>query len=180
MNKRLKNIRPLVTLTLGALVPGMVTFGLAIVTQAQSETSSKPRTLPVKPVAKMIYGQMTYYEENGKFLKQMNELQNHLESAFNLTIAPDNDHDYIIRSTGRASYNYIVPKDESSTETASVGALFVPPEDSGKSKLMKIICQNQNIGPQRPADPKLIIDPLDPRNVSVECGENSFQNLTFN
>ena len=180
MNKRLKNIQPLVILALGALIPGIVTFGLAVTTQAQSETSSKPKTLPVKPVAKMVYGQMTYYEENGQFLKEMNDLQNHLENSVGLTIPPDNDNDYIIRATGRAAYNYVVPKSESSTEKARVGALFVPPEDSGKSELMKIICQNQDIGPQRPANPQMIIDPLDPRNVSLECGENSFQNLTFN
>lgn len=167
MNKRLKSIQPLMNSTLRVLIPGMATVGLAIVTQAQSGQ------LPVKPVAKMIYGQMTNYEESGTFLKQVEALQNRLKSD-GLVLPPDND--YAIRTTTIAAYNYVIPK--AKTKKAHVGALFVPPD--GSSKLLKIICTNEEPGAERPTEPELVVDPKDPKNISMKCGEGSYQDLLIN
>lgn len=122
----------------------------------------------------MIYGQTAFYKENGEFIEEVDELRNYLQQNFDMELPSDTD--YAIRTTNEASYNYVIPKSKSSR--SQVGALFISPDET--SKLMRIICQNNNRGAERPADPKLIRDILDPSNISMECGENSFQNLMFN
>lgn len=173
VNKRLKNIQSLMTSTLGILIPGIATFGLAVVTLAQAETPSKPQKLPVKPVAKMIYAQMTYYEKNGKFIEEVDDLHNYLEN--DLGVELPSDRDYYIRTTSQASYNYVIPMDNS--PKPRVGALFIPPD--GSNKLMKIICQNQDKGRERPEDPQLFTSVTDSRDMELRCGKDSFQNYTY-
>ncbi|MGV2829466.1 type IV pilin-like G/H family protein [Myxosarcina sp. GI1(2024)] len=174
MNKLLKSIKPLIPVSFGVSILGLATFGLTVVTQAQVETPSSSQQLPVKPVAKMIYGQTAFYKENGEFIEEVYELRSYLQQNFDMELPSNTDYD--ISTTEEASYNYVIPKSNSSR--SQVGALFISPQETGK--LMRIICQNNNPGAEPPAAPKLIRDILDPSNVSMQCGENSFQNLLFN
>lgn len=177
MNKRLNSIQALMTSTLGISLLCASSFGLAVVTQAQGEVEiieEEEVTIEETPseqdealnaVAKMAEGQRTYYEDNGKFLDRVDDIQ----KDFGITLPPD--YDYAIRTTDEAAYNYVIPTKDSLK--AYVGATFLAPDGSGE--LTTIICENQDTGLERPADPQLVRDPLEPTQISLQCGDYSVE-----
>lgn len=197
MNKRLNSIQALMSLTLGVSILGAGTFGLAVATQAQEEveviegevieeedvegevieeevieedvevTEEAPpeQTEALNAVAKMAEGQRTYYQDNAMFLDQVDEMQK------DFGIELPSDYDYAIRTTDEAAYNYVIPTKDSLK--AYVGAAFLAPDGSGE--LTTIICENEDTGLERPADPQLVRDPLDTTEISLQCGDYSVE-----
>jgi hypothetical protein len=177
MKKRSNRRQALMSLTCGVSILCVSSFGLAVVTQAQEEVEvieEEEVTIEETPseqdealnaVAQMTEGQRTYYKDNGEFLERVDQMQ----QDFGITLPPD--YDYAIRTTDEAAYNYVIPTDDSLK--AYVGATFLAPDGSGE--LTTIICENQDTGLERPADPQLVRDPLNPTQISLQCGDYSVE-----
>jgi hypothetical protein len=56
---------------------------------------------------------------------------------------------------------------------AYVGGAFLTPNQT--PKITTIICENNNPGQNRPADPQLVRDPLNTKKLSLQCGQFSFE-----
>jgi hypothetical protein len=168
MNK----VQALITPSFSILFLAFATFGVALITQAQEEViKAEVKETPseqdeaLNAIAKMTEGQRTYYKNNGTFMDQVDVIQ----KDFGITLPPN--YDYAIRTTDEAAYNYAIPTTDSLK--AYVGAAFIAPDGSGE--LTTIICENQNTGLERPADPQLVRDPLDTTKISLQCGDYSVE-----
>jgi hypothetical protein len=122
-------------------------------------------------VAKMMEGQRTYYQKNGKFQATISAVQRdfgfNLPTSFNLAI----------RTTTYSAYSYVIPNQPAYTGQlkAYVGATFMTPGQN--PKMITIICQNTQPGQIRPADPSLVLGSftLNPTGSIVQCGNFSTQ-----
>ena len=99
---------------------------------------------------------------------------NDLQKDFGISLP--SSYDAAIRTTDEAAYNYVIPKSSSSKLKAYVGAAFLAPDGSGK--LTTIICENNDPGEERPADPELVRgtgvnEPT--TEITLKCGEYSTQ-----
>ena len=179
MFSKFSNFRNLnqILVSLGALTIGAGCFGLAITPQAQAEIevieteelivaqTPAEQTEALNAVAKMAEGQRTFYKKHGKFLNQIDDIQ----QDFRITLP--SEFNYAIRTTGEAAYNYVIPSSDSLK--AYVGATFLAID--GSDELTTIICQNEDTGLERPADPQLVRNPLDPTEIDLQCGDYSVE-----
>ena len=115
--------------TLGVLILGAGFFGLGVATGAGEEETPSEQDEALNAVVKIATGQRTYYQDNGKFLDRVDDL----EKVFGITLP--SDYDYAIRTTDEAVYNYVIPTSDSLK--AYVGATFLAFE--GSSELTTII-----------------------------------------
>jgi len=164
----MKNGQRLVTSILGTLLLGTGLFGLTITTQAQEEVIAENPSVQdqaLNAVAKMTEGQRTYYQNDKKFQDQVDVM------VKDFGISEASEYDYAIRTTTEAAYNYAIPT--SNSYKGYVGAAFLALDGSGE--ITTIICENENPGLERPADPQLVRDPLDTNKISLQCGEQSVE-----
>ena len=122
-------------------------------------------------VAKMMEGQRTYYQKNGRFQANASRVQR----DFSLEIPAS--FDYAIRTTTYSAYSYIIPNQPAykGQLKAYVGAVFMTPGQN--PKMITIICQNTQPGQIRPADPALVLgtNTPNPNGSIVQCGNFSTQ-----
>ena len=125
----------------------------------------------LQAVAKMTEGQRTYYQNNGNFRAQVDNVQD----DFGVTLPKT--FDYAIRTTSEAAYSYVIPARStvSNQLKAYVGAAFITPNQD--PKITTIICQNTNPGQTRPADPQLVRGNQfnNPGKLTLQCGDFSVQ-----
>lgn len=121
-------------------------------------------------VATMAEGQRTYYSKHDRFQDNVENLQ----KDFGIDIP--SSYDSAIRTTDEAAYNYLIPNSSSSQLKAYVGATFLAPDGSGE--MTTIICENNDPGEERPADPELVRgtgvnEPT--TEITLQCGDYSTQ-----
>ena len=136
MFSNFRNLNQLLV-SLGFLTIGAGCFGLTIIPQAQAEIeiieteeliiaqTPPEQTEALTAVAQMAEGQRTYYKNHGKFLNQVDDIQ----QDFGITLP--SEFDYAIRTTGEAAYNYVIPSSDSLK--AYVGATFIAVDGSGEN-----------------------------------------------
>lgn len=133
--------------------------------------SANDQNQALTAVAKMMEGQRTYYQKNGRFQASISSVQR----DFGFTLPPD--FSYAIRTTTYSAYSYVIPKQPAYTGQlkAYVGATFMTPGEH--PKMITIICQNTQAGQIRPADPTLVLGSftLNPTGSIVQCGNFSTQ-----
>jgi hypothetical protein len=85
--------------------------------------------------------------------------------------------DYAVRTTSGAAYSYVIPAQSplKGQLKAYVGAAFLTPNQT--PKITTIICQNNQPGTIRPADPQLVrgTDLNNPTKLALICGDFSVQ-----
>jgi len=122
-------------------------------------------------VSKMMEGQRTYYQKNGRFQATVSVVQR----DFNFTLPTS--FSFAIRTTTYSAYSYVIPNQPAYTGQlkAYVGATFMTPGQN--PKMITIICQNTQPGQIRPADPSLVLGSftLNPTGSIVQCGNFSTQ-----
>jgi hypothetical protein len=122
-------------------------------------------------VAKMMEGQRTYYQKNGKFQATVSAVQRDFGFSLPATFS------FAIRTTTYSAYSYVIPNQPAYTGQlkAFVGATFMTPGEH--PKMITIICQNTQPGQIRPADPSLVLGSftLNPTGSIVQCGNFSTQ-----
>jgi hypothetical protein len=122
-------------------------------------------------VSKMMEGQRTYYQKNGRFQATISAVQR----DFGFTLPAS--FSYAIRTTTYSAYSYVIPNQPAYTGQlkAYVGATFMTPGQN--PKMITIICQNTQPGQIRPADPSLVLGSftLNPTGSIVQCGNFSTQ-----
>jgi hypothetical protein len=158
-------LRPCSPLLVGiALLLG---FNAAPAAQAQSVDEDQNAAL--KAAAQMTEGQRTYYQTNGKFRAEVENIQ----QDFGITLPAT--FDYAVRTTSEAAYSYVIPKDspQKGQLKAYVGAAFLTPGQ--EPKITTLICENTQTGTIRPADPQLTrgLDVNDPTRLGIICGDFS-------
>ena len=138
---------------------------------AQDTSVDQAQNTALKVVAKMTEGQRTYYQNNGNFRAQVDNIQ----QDFGITLP--STFDYAVRTTSEAAYSYLIPAQSplSSQLKAYVGAAFITPGQN--PQITTIICQNTQPGQTRPADPQLVrgTDLNNPTKLAVICGDFSVQ-----
>lgn len=167
MARRLWKILATACLT-GVLQP-LGTFSLAGDQPNPAQSTSQNQALTA--VSKMMEGQRTYYQKNGRFQASISAVQR--DFGFSL---PAN-FSFAIRTTTYSAYSYVIPNQTAYTGQlkAYVGATFMTPGE--KPKMITIICQNTQAGQIRPADPSLVLGSftLNPAGNIVQCGNFSTQ-----
>jgi hypothetical protein len=122
-------------------------------------------------VSKMMEGQRTYYQKNGRFQATVSTVQR----DFGFTLPTS--FSFAIRTTTYSAYSYVIPNQPAYTGQlkAYVGATFMTPGQN--PKMITIICQNTQPGQIRPADPSLVLGSftLNPTGSIVQCGNFSTQ-----
>jgi hypothetical protein len=122
-------------------------------------------------VSKMMEGQRTYYQKNGKFQATVSTVQR----DFGFTLPAS--FSFAIRTTTYSAYSYVIPNQPAYTGQlkAYVGATFMTPGQN--PKMITIICQNTQPGQIRPSDPSLVLGSftLNPTGSIVQCGNFSTQ-----
>lgn len=150
---------------IAVLVGSGLLSGVELTTQAQNNPTQDQNTA-LQAVAKMTEGQRTYYQKNGKFRAIVKNIQ----KDFGITLP--STFNYAVRTTSEAAYSYIIPA-KSGELRGYVGAAFLTPNQT--PKITTIICENNNPGQNRPADPQLVRDPLNTKKLSLQCGQFSFE-----
>lgn len=154
-----------------AISIGVSVLGLSLNTQAQEQSEvDQNQNAALQAVAKMTEGQRTYYQKNGKFQAEVNDVQ----KDFGVTLPTT--FDYAIRTTDEAAYSYVIPAQSTPLTDklkAYVGAAFITPNQ--EPKITTIICENTTPGQSRPADPQIVRDPLDPNVLTFQCGDFSVE-----
>ena len=132
---------------------------------------SSDQNQALNAVAKMMEGQRTYYQKNGKFQATVSAVRR--DFGFNLPTS----FSLAIRTTTYSAYSYVIPNQPAYTGQlkAYVGATFMTPGQH--PKMITIICQNTQPGQIRPADPSLVLGSftLNPTGSIVQCGNFSTQ-----
>ena len=122
-------------------------------------------------VSKMMEGQRTYYQKNGRFQATVSTVQR----DFGFTLPAS--FSFAIRTTTYSAYSYVIPNQPAYTGQlkAYVGATFMTPGQN--PKMITIICQNTQPGQIRPADPSLVLGSFtfNPTGSIVQCGNFSTQ-----
>jgi len=122
-------------------------------------------------VSKMMEGQRTYYQKNGRFQATVSTVQR----DFGFTLPTS--FSFAIRTTTYSAYSYVIPNQPAYTGQlkAYVGATFMTPGQN--PRMITIICQNTQPGQIRPADPSLVLGSftLNPTGSIVQCGNFSTQ-----
>lgn len=135
------------------------------------ESNNLDQNQALAAVAKMMEGQRTYYQKNGRFQAAISRVQR--DFGFSMPA----DFSYAIRTTTYSAYSYVIPKQPAYTGQlkAYVGATFMTPGE--QPKMITIICQNTQPGQIRPADPSLVVGSfnLNPSGSIVQCGNFSTQ-----
>ncbi|MBL1209750.1 type IV pilin-like G/H family protein [Geminocystis sp. GBBB08] len=150
---------------IAVVVGSGVLLGVGLTTQAQNNLAQDQNTA-LQAVAKMTEGQRTYYQKNGKFRAVVKNIQ----KDFGITLP--NTLNYAVRTTSEAAYSYIIPA-KSGELRGYVGAAFLTPNQT--PKITTIICENNDSGQNRPADPLLVRDPLNTKKLSLQCGQFSVE-----
>jgi len=152
----------------GVLSIGFQPFGSPILAGGPSVND---QSQALTAVAKMMEGQRTYYQKNGRFQASISSVQR--DFVFTLPA----DFSYAIRTTTYSAYSYVIPNQPAYTGQlkAYVGATFMTPGEH--PKMITIICQNTQPGQIRPADPTLVLGSftLNPTGSIVQCGNFSTQ-----
>lgn len=154
---------------IAVLVGGSILLGVGLTTQAQNNSDQdqdQDQNAALQAVAKMTEGQRTYYQTNNQFRARIDNIQ----QDFGITLP--STFNYAVRTTSEAAYSYVIPA-QSGPLKAYVGAAFLTPNQT--PKITTIICENNNPGQTRPADPQLVRDPLNPQKLSLQCGQFSIQ-----
>jgi hypothetical protein len=179
----LSKANPLTTLNHLALAATCLALGFQPLVASSQPNAAQPAATPsnsgqstdqnqaLNAVAKMMEGQRTYYQKNGKFQAKISAVQRdfgfNLPTSFNLAI----------RTTTYSAYSYVIPNQPAYTGQlkAYVGATFMTPGQN--PKMITIICQNTQPGQIRPADPSLVLGSftLNPTGSIVQCGNFSTQ-----
>lgn len=146
-------------------------FSLIAPVQAQDNPTDQAQNAALQAVAKMTEGQRTYYQTNGQFRATVDNIQQDFGVVLPQTF------DYAVRTTSGAAYSYVIPNQSplKGQLKAYVGAAFLTPNQS--PKITTIICQNNQPGTIRPADPQLVrgTDLNNPAKLAVICGDFSVQ-----
>ena len=146
-------------------------FSLIASVQAQDNSTDQAQNAALQAVAKMTEGQRTYYQKNGQFKATVDNIQ----QDFGVILPPT--FDYAVRTTSGAAYSYVIPKQSplKAQLKAYVGAAFLTPNQT--PKITTIICQNNQPGTIRPADPQLVrgTDLNNPTKLALICGDFSVQ-----
>ncbi len=139
--------------------------------QAQDNPVVQDQNAALQAVAKMTEGQRTYYQKDGQFRATVGNIQQ--DFGINLP----STFDYAVRTTSEAAYSYIIPASSplKGQLKAYVGAVFITPDQN--PKITTIICENNQPGTIRPADPKLVrgTDLNNPTKLALICGDFSVQ-----
>ncbi|MFN9174175.1 MAG: type IV pilin-like G/H family protein [Synechocystis sp.] len=146
-------------------------FSLIASVQAQDNPLDQSQNAALQAVAKMTEGQRTYYQKNNQFRATVDNIQ----QDFGITLPPT--FDYAVRTTSEAAYSYVIPTQSplKNQLKAYVGAAFVTPNQN--PKITTIICENNQPGNVRPADPQLVrgTDLNNPTKLALICGDFSVQ-----
>ncbi|MEB3123412.1 MAG: type IV pilin-like G/H family protein [Snowella sp.] len=146
-------------------------FSLIAPVQAQNNPTDQAQNAALQAVAKMTEGQRTYYKKNGQFRATVDNIQQDFGVVLLQTF------DYAVRTTSGAAYSYVIPAQSplKGQLKSYVGAAFLTPNQS--PKITTIICQNNQPGTIRPADPQLVrgTDLNNPSKLAVICGDFSVQ-----
>lgn len=165
-----KNVPQLIVGAIATVLLGSGLLALALRTQAQNQVA-QDQNIALQVVAKMTEGQRTYYQDNGKFLAPIKDLQ----KDFGLTLP--STFNYAVRTTSEAAYVYIIPARSpiASQLKAYVGGAFITPNQN--PEITTIICQSKTPGQIRPADPQLVrgTDFTQPTKLALQCGDFSVQ-----
>jgi hypothetical protein len=168
----------LATHTRLAIAAAWLALGLQpLIASAQSNAGqantgpSADQNQALTAVSKMMEGQRTYYQKNGKFEATVSTVQR--DFGFKLPTS----FSFAIRTTTYSAYSYVIPNQPAYTGQlkAYVGATFMTPGQN--PKMITIICQNTQPGQIRPADPSLVLGSftLNPTGRIVQCGNFSTQ-----
>lgn len=135
--------------------------------QAQDNPVDQDQNIALQVIAKMTEGQRTYYQANGQFRATVDNIQ----QDFGITLPQT--FDYAVRTTSEAAYSYVIPAQSplKGQLKAYVGAAFLTPNQN--PKITTIICQNNQPGTIRPADPQLVrgTDLNNPTKLALICGD---------
>ena len=146
-------------------------FSLITPVQAQDNQPDQSQNAALQAVAKMTEGQRTYYQTNGQFKATVDNIQQ------DFGISLPSTFDYAVRTTSEAAYSYVIPNQSSlkGQLKAYVGAAFLTPNQN--PKITTIICENNQPGTSRPADPQLVrgTDLNNPTKLALICGDFSVQ-----
>ena len=146
-------------------------FFLIAPVQAKDSQPDQDQNAALQAVAKMMEGQRTYYQKNGKFRATVDNIQQ------NFGITLPQSIDYAVRTTSEAAYSYVIPSQSplKGQLRAYVGAAFITPNQN--PKITTIICENNQPGTIRPADPQLVrgTDLNNPTKLALICGDFSVQ-----
>lgn len=127
--------------------------------------------MALQAVAKMMEGQRTYYQKNGRFRATIDNIQQDFGISLPTTF------DYAVRTTSEAAYSYVIPTQSplKGQLKAYVGAAFLTPNQN--PQITTIICENNQPGTVRPADPQLVrgTDLNNPTQLALICGDFSVQ-----
>ncbi|MFM7189557.1 MAG: type IV pilin-like G/H family protein [Microcystaceae cyanobacterium] len=139
--------------------------------QAQTTSADQDQNTALQVIAKMTEGQRTYYQNNGQFRATVDNIQK--DFGINLP----STFDYAVRTTSEAAYSYVIPVQSpiKNQLKAYVGAAFLTPNQN--PKITTIICENNQPGTSRPADPQLVrgTDLNNPTKLALICGDFSTQ-----
>jgi len=169
---------PLATRTHLALAAACLALGLQPLGAIAQSNAGQPMTgqsadqnQALTAVSKMMEGQRTYYQKNGRFQATVSTVQR----DFGFTLPTS--FSFAIRTTTYSAYSYVIPNQPAYTGQlkAYVGATFMTPGQN--PKMITIICQNTQPGQIRPADPSLVLGSftLNPTGSIVQCGNFSTQ-----
>ena len=166
-----------------ALAAACLTLGLqplGAIAQSNAVQSNTGQPIPgqsadqnqaLTAVSKMMEGQRTYYQKNGRFQATISTVQR----DFGFTLPAS--FSFAIRTTTYSAYSYVIPNQAAYTGQlkAYVGATFMTPGQN--PKMITIICENTQPGQIRPADPSLVLGgfTLNPTGSIVQCGNFSTQ-----
>ena len=146
-------------------------FSLIAPVQAQDNQADQSQNAALQAVAKMTEGQRTYYQKNSQFRATVDNIQQDFGVILPQTF------DYAVRTTSGAAYSYVIPNQSplKGQLKAYVGATFLTPNQT--PKITTIICQNNQPGTIRPADPQLVrgTDLNNPTKLALICGDFSVQ-----
>ena len=146
-------------------------FSLIVPVQAQDNQPDQSQNAALQAVAKMTEGPRTYYQTNGQFRATVGNIQ----QDFGVILPPT--FDYAVRTTSGAAYSYVIPNQSplKGQLKAYVGAAFLTPNQT--PKITTIICENNQPGTIRPADPQLVrgTDLNNPTKLALVCGDFSVQ-----
>jgi hypothetical protein len=169
---------PLATRTRLAFATACLALGLQPLGASAQSNPGQPLTgqsaaqnQALTAVSKMMEGQRTYYQKNGRFQATVSTVQR----DFGFTLPAS--FSFAIRTTTYSAYSYVIPNQPAykGQLKAYVGATFMTPGQN--PKMITIICQNTQPGQIRPADPSLVLGSftLNPTGSIVQCGNFSTQ-----